>query len=86
MTFQELEIGNYFRISGMSPELVYKKASDSHCSTNTLLQPIQSKTKVMPLLQPIRSQTKVIPLTQAEVANYFAAKQENLNIFWNRSY
>lgn len=63
MTFQELQIGDYFRISGISAECVYRKASNFHCSQNTLLQPI-------------RPSTKVIVLTPVEVINYFATKQE----------
>ncbi len=65
MIFQELQIGDYFRISGISAGCVYRKASSSHCSINTLLQPI-------------RPGTKVIPLTRAEITNYFATKQEYL--------
>ncbi len=66
MTFQELQIGDYFRILGINPNCVYRKASDSHCSFNTLLQPI-------------RTTTKVILLTPAEITNYFVKKQEYLN-------
>ena len=65
MTFQELQIGDYFRISGISAECVYRKASICHCSQNALLQPI-------------RPSTKVIILTPTEVTNYFATKQEYL--------
>ena len=65
MTFQELEIDDYFRITGMSSDWVYRKAKSSHCSLNALLQPI-------------RAETKVIPLTCAEINNYFALKQEFL--------
>ncbi len=65
MTFQELQIGDYFRIPGLSAGYVYRKASHSHCSVNTLLQPI-------------RPQTTVIPLTSIEIKNYFATKQEYL--------
>lgn len=65
MIFQELQIGNYFRIPGMSARYVYRKASSSHCSLNALLQPI-------------RPETTVIPLTCAEITNYFEQKQENL--------
>nr|WP_072032407.1 hypothetical protein [Fischerella sp. PCC 9605] len=62
MTFQELQIGDYFRIPGVSSECVYRKASSSQCSLNALLHPI-------------RPETTVILLTPAEVTNYFAAKQ-----------
>ncbi len=65
MTFQELQTGDYFRIPGISAEYVYRKASSSQCSTNTLLQPI-------------RPETTVIQLTPTEIKNYFAAKQEDL--------
>ena len=65
MTFQQLQIGDYFRIPGMSYGCVYRKASSLHCSLNALLQPI-------------RAETKVTPLTHAEITNYFALKQEFL--------
>ena len=65
MTFQQLEIGEYFRIVGMSSDCVYRKANSSQCSLNALLQPI-------------RAETEVIPLTVAEITNYFALKQEFL--------
>lgn len=79
MTFQELQTGDYFRIPGISTEYVYRKASNSQCSTNTLLQPIRPGTTViLPLLQPIRPETTVIQLTPTEIKNYFAAKQEDL--------
>jgi hypothetical protein len=63
MTFQELQIGDYFRFPGMNA--VYRKSNESHCSLNALLQPIRYK-------------TTVIPLTQAEITNYFAQKREAL--------
>ncbi len=66
MTFQELQIGDYFRIPGINPNFVYRKASDSHCSLNTLLQPI-------------RTTTKVTLLNPTEITNYFVKKQEYLN-------
>ena len=50
MTFQELQIGDYFRIPGITAEYVYRKASSSHCSLNALLQPIRPATTVIPLL------------------------------------
>lgn len=65
MTFQQLEIGDYFRILGMSYSCVYRKANSSHCRLNALLQPI-------------RAETKVTPLIFAEITNYFALKQEFL--------
>ncbi|MDF5729198.1 MAG: hypothetical protein PUP92_14540 [Rhizonema sp. PD38] len=82
MIFQELQTGDYFRIPGMSAELVYRKASDSQCSINALLQPNSTKISVLPLLQPIRSSTTVILLTPTEIANYFATKQEYLSSLW----
>lgn len=63
MTFQELQIGDYFRFRGMRG--VYRKATSSHCSLNALLQPT-------------RSETTVILLTPTEVTNYFVKKQEDL--------
>lgn len=65
MTFQELQIGDYFQIPGITAECVYRKASSSHCSLNALLQPI-------------RPATTVIPLSSAEITNYFVTKQELL--------
>lgn len=65
MTFQQLQIGDYFRIPGMSDRCIYRKTSSLHCSLNTLLQPI-------------RAETKVTLLTHAEITNYFALKQEFL--------
>jgi hypothetical protein len=63
MTFQELQISDYFRIPGITAECVYRKASSSHCSLNALLQPI-------------RPATTVIPLSSAEITNYFVTNQE----------
>jgi hypothetical protein len=73
MTFEELQIGDYFRLPSISPECVYRKASSSHCSQNTLLQPI-------------RPGTKVIRLTEAEVTKYFAAKEEYFKSLTLRNY
>jgi hypothetical protein len=75
MTFQELQIGDYFRIPGISSGFVYRKASDSHCGTQTLVHPNSS---ILSLLQPIRPEITVIPLTSAETKRYFAAKQADL--------
>jgi hypothetical protein len=66
MTFEQLQIGDYFRIPGISSGCVYRKASDSHCSLNILLQPI-------------RPETTVIPLTSVEITHHFVTKQEFLN-------
>ena len=63
MTFQQLRIGDYFRIPGISFGCVYRKASNSSCSLNSLLQPI-------------RPSTKVVPLNRAQIAKYIASKQE----------
>jgi hypothetical protein len=73
MTFEEAQIGDYFRLPGISPECVYRKASSSHCSQNTLLQPI-------------RPETKVIRLTEAEVAKYFSTKQKYLQTIKSGNY
>ncbi|WP_017746689.1 hypothetical protein [Scytonema hofmannii] len=62
MTFQELQVGDYFRIPGINADCTYRKASDSHCSQNTLLQPI-------------RPETTVLLLTPSEVRKHFEAKQ-----------
>ncbi|KAF3887782.1 MULTISPECIES: hypothetical protein [Nostocales] len=70
MTFQELQVGHYFRIPGISAECTYRKVNDSQCSQNALLQPI-------------RSETVVVLLTPVEVKRYFAAKQEFLKSLMN---
>ncbi|MUH00411.1 hypothetical protein F7734_52335 [Scytonema sp. UIC 10036] len=62
MTFEELQVGDYFRIPGISADCAYRKASDFYCSQNSLLQPI-------------RHETTVVLLTPAEVRSYFAARQ-----------
>lgn len=62
MRFQQLHIGDYFRIPGISFGCVYRKASMRSCSLNSLLQPI-------------RPGTTVIPLNQAQVAKHIAEKQ-----------
>ena len=59
MNFEQLQIGDYFRIAGMNPRYVYRKASSSHCTLGAALQPI-------------RHVTEVIGLTPTEVADYFA--------------
>ncbi|MBH8565355.1 hypothetical protein I8748_24800 [Nostoc sp. CENA67] len=66
MTFEQLHIGDYFQIPGISARCVYRKASSFQCSVNALLQPI-------------RPGTEVIVLTSTEVAEYFAAKHDYLN-------
>ncbi|WP_343217861.1 hypothetical protein [Halotia branconii] len=66
MSFEQLKIGDYFRIPGITVECVYRKTSSSQCS-------------LMTLLQFIRPGTQVIPLTSAEVSDYFAAKHNYLN-------
>jgi hypothetical protein len=66
MTFEQIQIGDYFRIPGVSVGCVYRKASASHCSLNALLQPI-------------RGETQVSLLTYTEVNDYFAAKHDYLN-------
>jgi hypothetical protein len=63
MNFAELQIGDYFHIPGMSSECVYRKASSSQCSQNTLLQPI-------------RPGTEFVQLTNTEITTYFATKRE----------
>ena len=78
MTFQELSVGDYFSIPCMSGRYVFKKASDSHCSVNTLLLPNYNE---MALLQPIRSETEVMPLTNAEITDYFNRRRESLESF-----
>lgn len=78
MTFQELQVDDYFRISGMISRYTFKKASDSHCSVNILLLPNYNE---MALLQPIRAETEVIPLTKAEITEYFNRRQESLENF-----
>jgi hypothetical protein len=58
MNFEQLQIGDYFRIPGIHPRCVYRKASSSHCTLGAALQPI-------------RHGTEVIRLTSTEVADYF---------------
>ncbi|BAY76630.1 hypothetical protein NIES25_30870 [Nostoc linckia NIES-25] len=65
ITFEQLQIGDYFRIPGISVACVYRKASDSYSSMNALLQPI-------------RLGTRVIVLTSREVSDYFVAKYDYL--------
>jgi hypothetical protein len=62
MTFQQLRIGDYFRIPGISFGCVYRKASNLSCSRNSLLQPI-------------RPATTVVPLNRAQIAKYIAEKE-----------
>lgn len=59
MNFEQLQIGDYFRIPKMNPRCVYRKASSSHGTLGAALQPI-------------RHGTEVIRLTSTEVADYFA--------------
>jgi hypothetical protein len=65
MTFQQLGIGDYFRIPGISTGYVYRKSSDSHCSLNGTLQPI-------------RAYTSVKKLTASEIGEFFAQQQLEL--------
>lgn len=64
MIFESLQIGDYFRIPGISSGF-YRKASSSHCSINTLLQPI-------------RLNTAVIPLSDAEITEHIAFQKQYL--------
>nr|WP_238553684.1 hypothetical protein [Fortiea contorta] len=73
MTFEKLQIGDYFRIPGISFSGVYRKASVSQCSLNALLQPIRRGTPVM-------------LLSRKEVKDYFAAKYDDLNMLMNLSH
>ncbi|MBE9205382.1 hypothetical protein IQ244_02310 [Nostoc sp. LEGE 06077] len=66
MTFQQLAIGSYFRLPGVSYACVYRKASHSYGSLNASLQTI-------------RPTTKVIPLNAAAIAKYLEAKQASQN-------
>lgn len=65
MIFQQLRIGDYFRIPGISFFCVYRKASRSSCTLNTMLQPI-------------RPSAIVVPLNRIEINKYIAQKQEFL--------
>ena len=62
MTFQELEIGDYFWIPSMSYNSVYINSNSPHYSPSALSQPI-------------RAEIKVTLLTFAKITNYFALKQ-----------
>ncbi|GEM_PF-1722843 len=75
MTFQDLQIGDYFKIPSLSVELVYRKSNNSQCSALMLLQP---SCNFLNLLQPIRPGLTIIPLTHAEIKHHFAAKQADL--------
>ncbi|MFN6569857.1 hypothetical protein [Dendronalium sp. ChiSLP03b] len=65
MTYQQLQTGDYFRISGLSTGYVYRKASDTHCSLHGMLQPIRPHT-------PVRKMTAI------EVQEHFAQQQSEL--------
>lgn len=62
MIFQQLRIGDYFRIPGISFSCVYRKTSSLSCSLNYVLKPIRPK-------------AIVIPLNSAEISKYVAKKQ-----------
>ncbi|MBU7587449.1 MAG: hypothetical protein KAF91_32245 [Nostoc sp. TH1S01] len=64
MTFQELQTGDYFRISGITTPYVYRKTSDGFCSLNETLQPI-------------RPHTSVRKLTGTELIEYLGQQQPN---------
>lgn len=84
MTFQELQIGDYFRIPGMSATYVYRKANSSQCSAECIyIQARGSDYRLMSFLQPIRLQTMVIKLDIAEVASDLATKRSQLAQFFN---
>ncbi|MBD2536390.1 hypothetical protein H6G97_46755 [Nostoc flagelliforme FACHB-838] len=70
MTFSQLRTGDYFRIPGMISGYVYRKANDSQCSINCVLQPI-------------RSETEVRRLTPTEVINHFAQEHQEFRQFKN---
>ncbi|BCL35054.1 hypothetical protein NSMS1_15010 [Nostoc sp. MS1] len=65
VVFEQLEIGVYFRIPGISRNCIYRKASTSQCSLNSLLQPIRAK-------------TQVVTLTPTEVKAFLVAKRDYL--------
>ncbi|QLE56003.1 hypothetical protein FD725_10985 [Nostoc sp. TCL26-01] len=65
MFFEQIEVGAYFHIPGISSACVYRKACSSQCSLNSLLQPI-------------RANTQVVLLSEREVKAFLAAKQDYL--------
>ncbi len=65
MIFQQLRIGDYFRVPGISFNCVYRKTSSASCSLNSLLKPIRPK-------------AIVIPLNSVEISKYLARKQKLL--------
>ncbi len=65
MIFQQLRIGDYFRIPGISFSCVYRKASSSSCTLDMILRPI-------------RRSAIVVPLNRYELSRYIAKKQELL--------
>jgi hypothetical protein len=60
-SFSQLQIGDYFRIPGISTEYVYRKANSVECSLGAVLQPI-------------RQDTEVIALNSKETSEYFREK------------
>jgi hypothetical protein len=84
-TFQELQMDDYFRIPGMSAERIYRKASDSHCSLNAGLQPIQPETLVIPLTATDQELTKQCQcgfafdeVAAVDLQDWFAKNQQTL--------
>ncbi|EKE97398.1 MULTISPECIES: hypothetical protein [unclassified Tolypothrix] len=65
MIFQQLRIGDYFRIPGISFACVYRKASSSSCTLDMLLRPI-------------RRSAIVVPLNRVELSRYIQQRQEFL--------
>ncbi|BAZ00034.1 hypothetical protein NIES37_40170 [Tolypothrix tenuis PCC 7101] len=63
MIFQQLRIGDYFRIPGISFSCVYRKASSSSCTLDMILRPI-------------RRSAIVVPLNRVELSRYIAQKKE----------
>lgn len=68
MTFHQLRTGEYFQIPGMTSGYVYRKVSNSSCRLNGFLQPIHA-------------QSLVKRLNAAEIQEYIAQQQSELESF-----
>lgn len=68
MTFHQLRTGEYFRIPGMASGYVYRKVTNSSCRLNGFLQPIHS-------------QSLVKRLNAAEIQEFIAQQQAELESF-----
>jgi hypothetical protein len=68
MIFQQLRIGDYFRVPGINFGCVYRKNSSSSCTWNFILKPMRPK-------------AIVVPLNSAQISKYMEKQEKSWQSF-----